>query len=75
MLTLPGVERSDIQGPTAIEESADRIGAVGVVGEQSDDFTRMGAVGAAAASPGGAVAILLVAGGTALALLRSRKRI
>ena len=74
VLTIPGVESSDIGGPSAIEESADRIGEVGVVGEQDDSFTRMGALGAATASPAGTLAVLLVLGGLALALARRRGR-
>jgi hypothetical protein len=74
VLTLPGVEQSDVQGPSAIEESADRIGEVGVVGEQNDGFTRMGALGAATASPAGVLMLLLAGGGIALALLRRRER-
>jgi hypothetical protein len=74
VLTLPGVEQSNVQGPSAIEESADRIGEVGVVGEQSDNFSRMGALSAAAVSPGGAAALVLIAGGIVLALMRRREQ-
>jgi hypothetical protein len=72
VLTLPGVEQSNVEPPSAIEESAERIGDVGVVGEQNDDFTRIGALRAATASPGGALALAFVAGGTVLALRRRR---
>jgi hypothetical protein len=74
VLSLPGVEQSNVQPPTALEESAEAIGRVGVVGEQNDNFTRIGALSAAAASPGGALALVFLAGGIVLALLRRRER-
>jgi hypothetical protein len=72
-LTLKGVEESDVVGPSLIEESADNIGDVGVVGEQQDDFSRISALGAATASPAGLIVVLCVFGGVALALMRQRE--
>jgi hypothetical protein len=73
-LTLDGVEETDVTGPSLIEESADEIGEVGVVGEQQDDFSRITALGAATASPAGLLVALFVFGGVVLALTRRRER-
>jgi hypothetical protein len=72
-LTLEGVEQTDVVGPSLIEESADSIGEVGVVGEQQDDFSRIAALGAATASPAGLMVALFMLGGVALALSRRRE--
>lgn len=73
-LTLGGFEDNDVATPSLIEESADNIGEVGVVGEQDDDFSRIAALGTATTSPAGLLIVLIALGGTALALVRRRGR-
>ena len=67
-LTLPGVGKTGIEGPTELAEKSDQAGPIGVVGEQDDSFTRLGAISSAVVSPAGIALILLVAAGAALAV-------
>lgn len=71
-LTLPGVDTSPVRAPSPLEESSEGVGKVGVVGEQSDDFSRTAALGAAATSPAGFALLAIVIGGVGLAFLRRR---
>lgn len=69
-LTLPGVGKTGIEAPSPLAEKTERAGPIGVVGEQDDGFTRLGAVSSAVLTPAGIAIVALTAVGMALAARR-----
>lgn len=73
-LALPGVAKTDLSAPTSLVEETKPAGPIGVVGEQDDSFTPLGAVSSAVLAPAGIAIVALAAGGLALAARRRGAR-
>ncbi len=73
-LALPGVPKTDLNPATSLTEETKPAGPVGVVGEQDDSFTRLGAVSSAVLTPAGIAIVALAAGGFALTARRRGAR-
>ena len=72
--TLPGVPGVDINETDPIVARSQRVGPVGVVGEQDGATPLLSSVGSAVATPAGIVLVAILAGGLALGLSRRPSR-
>lgn len=73
VLTLPGVDTTDIGEPQPFAKLSQRTSPVGVVGERNEPATALGAITGSASSLAGIIVLGALATATALALRRRRQ--